>query len=42
MTYNWVEKKWGFKEDPFSINPLETDEELEKLFVNREDEVKEL
>jgi Cdc6-like AAA superfamily ATPase len=39
---SWIEEKWGFSENPFSINSLTDPKELEKLFVDRETELKEL
>ena len=38
----WIRDKWGFSENPFSIKELSSKEELERLFVNREMELKQL
>jgi AAA+ ATPase superfamily predicted ATPase len=37
-----LNSKWGFSENPFAPKTLESPEELEQLFVNRETEIKEI
>jgi hypothetical protein len=38
----WIEDKWGFSENPFSIKELSSKEEIERLFVNRSMELRQL
>lgn len=38
----WIEERWGFTKNPFSIKELGTSAELKRLFVNREVESRQL
>lgn len=38
----WIKDLWSFKENPFNIRELRESSELQKLFVDRRDEVRQL
>jgi hypothetical protein len=38
----WIQNKWSFSENPFSIKELSSQKELDNLFVDREDVLKQL
>ena len=38
----WIVDQWGFSQNPFSIKELQNKDELDKLFVNRDTEIKQL